>query len=265
MRRHGRAGVAEPCGRRSPSVQTRTATTTRPRARDAYWVRSSASTRSAAGPPPRRQRAPGGGEVQADARVLLQPGLHRRVLVSGVVVAHHVQLHAGMGGSDLLQEPHELLVPVMWVAGVSGDAPGGHLQRREQRGGGVALVVMGLAGGQPRPQRQHRLGPLRRKTVIGQRRHHHVDLIDHRRPPRPRLVLQRPDPARRIPLPPADHRRPRHPGCAGDLRVRHPIRGQQHNPCPLRQPRRHARPAGQRARACSRVSGVSGACQARSR
>ena len=81
----------------------------------------------------------------------------------------------------------------------------------------------------------------RRPAVISQRRDHDLDLIDSCGRPRPRLILQRPDPARRIPVPPADHRRPRHPHRPGDLRVRHPVRGQQHHPRPLRQARRHAR------------------------
>ena len=38
-----------------------------------------------------------------------------------------------------------------------------------------------------------------------------------------------------IPVPPANHRRPRHPDPLGDLGVRHPIGGQQHDPGPLRQ------------------------------
>jgi hypothetical protein len=50
-----------------------------------------------------------------------------------------VQLDAGVGGGDLVQEPEELLVPVFRIARVGGDAPGGDLQRGEQGGGAVAL------------------------------------------------------------------------------------------------------------------------------
>ncbi len=39
--------------------------------------------------------AAGGGEVRDDARMAGQPGLHVRVLVSGVVVADDVQLPTG--------------------------------------------------------------------------------------------------------------------------------------------------------------------------
>ena len=64
------------------------------------------------------------GEVHRDPRVLRQPCLDRRVLVGGVVVGHHVQLHARAGLGDLLEEPQELSVAVPVVAGV-GDLPGG--------------------------------------------------------------------------------------------------------------------------------------------
>jgi hypothetical protein len=49
-------------------------------------------------------RARGRGDVQGDPRVAGQPGAHRRVLVGGQVVDHHVQLPAGVGGGDLLEE-----------------------------------------------------------------------------------------------------------------------------------------------------------------
>ena len=44
--------------------------------------------------------AAGRGEVQLDPGVLGQPRLHVRVLVGGVVVAHHVQLPARVGPGD---------------------------------------------------------------------------------------------------------------------------------------------------------------------
>ena len=87
--------------------------------------------------------------------------------------------------------------------------------------------------------------PRWRAAVIGQRRHHHIGLADLRRPARPRLILQRRDPASLIPIPPADYRRPRHPHRPRDLSVRHAAGGQQHHPGTLRQPRRHARQPGQ--------------------
>ena len=79
------------------------------------------------------------------------------------------------------------------------------------------------------------------RPSLSQRRHHDLDLVDLRGPAGSRLVLQRRDPARLVAVPPADHRRPRHPDRPGDLRVRHAVRGQQHHPRPLGQPGRHAR------------------------
>ena len=73
----------------------------------------------------------------------LEPGAHRGVLVGGVVIDHHVQLPARIGGGHLLEKAQELLMAVPLGAGV-GDPPGGHLEGGEQRGGAVADVVEGL-------------------------------------------------------------------------------------------------------------------------
>jgi hypothetical protein len=88
-----------------------------------------------------------------------QPDADRRMLVGGVVVDHHVQLAAGIGGGDLAEEGAELLVAVSLGAGV-GDPPGGHLQRREQRGGAVPEVVEGQPLRRSGPGRQGRRGAL---------------------------------------------------------------------------------------------------------
>src|SRR5262249_8896319 len=52
------------------------------------------------------------GRGAGSPRVLDKSGPHPRVLVPWVLVAEQVQLNAGMGGRDLLQELQELLVPV---------------------------------------------------------------------------------------------------------------------------------------------------------
>lgn len=57
----------------------------------------------------------GRGEVQGDPRVALEPRGHLRGLMRGVVVAHHVQLHAWVGLGHLLEERQELLVAVLGV------------------------------------------------------------------------------------------------------------------------------------------------------
>jgi len=66
--------------------------------------------------------------------VLGQPNLGVRVVVSGVVVDHDVQLHLWVNACQLLEEGQELGVGVPFVAGVSGDLPGGDLQADEQAG-----------------------------------------------------------------------------------------------------------------------------------
>ena len=74
-----------------------------------------------------------------------------------VVVQHHVQLSAGIGLGDLLQEVEELSLAVPFVALVDHLA-GGDLERGEQRGGAVALVVVGRLLRQPHAQRKDRCG-----------------------------------------------------------------------------------------------------------
>jgi hypothetical protein len=65
-------------------------------------------------PRPRGRR-----EVQVHPPVAGQPGAHRRMSVGGQVVDHHVQLTAGIGGGDLLEEGAELLVAVPVGASVT--------------------------------------------------------------------------------------------------------------------------------------------------
>ena len=91
----------------------------------------------------------------------LEPGAHRRVLVGGQVVDHDVQLAAGIGRRDLVEEGQELLVPVALGARL-GHLAGGHLQRGEQRGGAVPDVVEAGRFGMSGPHRQGRGGPLER-------------------------------------------------------------------------------------------------------
>ncbi len=67
-----------------------------------------------------------------------QPRADIGVLVGGVVVAHDMQVLAGVGGGDLVQEAQELAMAVAGVAGV-GDGAGGGLQGGEQGGGAVAM------------------------------------------------------------------------------------------------------------------------------
>jgi hypothetical protein len=71
--------------------------------------------------------------------------------MGGVVVHDDVQLPARVCLRDLPQEPQELLVAVPGVTGV-GDLAGSDLQAREQRGGAVPDIVVGLLLGDPGPK-----------------------------------------------------------------------------------------------------------------
>ena len=88
-------------------------------------------------------RARGRGEVEGPARMPLQPGHDLRVLVGAVVVQDRVHQLAGRDrGLDRVQEADELLVPVPLHAPAQHRAVQ-HVERREQRGGAVAFVVVG--------------------------------------------------------------------------------------------------------------------------
>src|SRR5215210_1388616 len=110
------------------------------------------------GEPPLHQVHPrpvGGGEVEVEAAVAQQPGVHGGGLVGRQVVEDHV--HGQVLGDlavDLVQEGDEVGTGVA-LADVGDHRAGGHVQRREQVAGAVALVVVGgpLGGGG-----QHRQG-----------------------------------------------------------------------------------------------------------
>ena len=74
-----------------------------------------------------------------------------------------------------------------------------------------------------------------------QRRQHHRDLVHLRRPTGLGPVLQPGDPLGGVALLPRDHRRLGHPDPVHDLVRPDTLIGQQHDPRPLRQPRRHRR------------------------
>ena len=100
------------------------------------------------------------GEVEVKPWVLAHPRLHGRVRVRAVVVEDEMDvLLAGGLAIDLVQEGEELGMRMAGVAGVDHvalqDIEGGKQRRRP-----VPCVVMRLPGRQPRPQGQHRLGPI---------------------------------------------------------------------------------------------------------
>ncbi len=66
--------------------------------------------------------------------------------------------------------------------------------------------------------------------VLVRPRGHHLALVDPPRPARPLAVGQCGRPARRVAVPPVDHRRPAHPDPRRDLGVRQALTDQQHDP-----------------------------------
>ena len=93
---------------------------------------------------------PGGrcrGEMDVEARVFFQPPFDRRRLVGGVVVDDQVNVQIGQGlAVDPVEETNELLVAVALHA-VADDLAIEQVERREQGGRAVALVVVGHGAG----------------------------------------------------------------------------------------------------------------------
>src|SRR3954454_12410635 len=100
-------------------------------------------------------------EVQRDPRVLGQPLVDVVVLVGVVVVEHDVQRAARVSARDLFEEVQELGFAVAVITAID-HAAGRDLQRGEQRGRAVALVVVRRALGHPGPQGQDRLRAVQR-------------------------------------------------------------------------------------------------------
>ena len=104
----------------------------------------------------------GGREMQFEARVFLQPGLHIGRLVGGVVVEDQVDVVGLLHGPvDAAQETQELLGAVTRHA-FPDDQARLDVQRGEERGGSVALVIMGHRRRAPLLEGQTRLGPIER-------------------------------------------------------------------------------------------------------
>ena len=106
--------------------------------------------------------AGGGGEVKGPARVPFEPGPDFGVLVGGVVVHHGLdQLARGHLALDGVEEADEFLMTVALHAAADHCAVQ-HVERREQRRGAVALVVVRHRGCPPWLGRQAGLGALKR-------------------------------------------------------------------------------------------------------
>ena len=82
--------------------------------------------------------------MQVEPRVRLQPSLHVGMFVGGVIVQDHMHSkcfrYFTVDGAEKLEE---LLMPVPGQAGPD-HLTGQHVQRGEQGGGAMALVVVGV-------------------------------------------------------------------------------------------------------------------------
>ncbi len=107
-------------------------------------------------------RARGRGEVEDKPRVSGEPFSDLRVFVGGVVVEDDVNHLAGWHlGFDGIEEANELLMAVALHA-AAGDPSLQHVERGEQRGGAVTLVIMGHGASPAALHRQAGLGAVKR-------------------------------------------------------------------------------------------------------
>jgi len=106
--------------------------------------------------PARRGRC----EMEDEAGMATEPGVHLGMLVGGVVVEDDVDnLAGGDLGLDEVEEAYELLVAVALHAAAD-DLAVEHVQRGEQGGGAMALVVVGHGGEPTLLDRQAGLGAI---------------------------------------------------------------------------------------------------------
>ncbi len=102
--------------------------------------------------------------MQRDPGMAGQPGTHRRVRVGGVVVDHHVQLAAGVGGGDLL------LVALGRAPGRDLHTPPHAVQQQIQAGQGVVHAEPDAHHRGDARQRPALIDPApRRRTGVEQR------------------------------------------------------------------------------------------------
>ena len=86
-----------------------------------------------------------------------EPALHSGMLVSAVIVHHHMQLDlAGKRLIQPLEKLQKLLMTVVRIA-LADDLAGGHFQRGKEGRGAVALVIVGQGSTAALFERQPRL------------------------------------------------------------------------------------------------------------
>ena len=115
------------------------------------------------------------GEVKLDLGMLLKPDPHRRRRVRGRVVEHAVQGAAAVAAGHALDEAQEISPRVPRRAAPE-HAAAGDLKDRVQAGEAIALIVVRLPRGQPRPQGKQRLRSTQRLDLrlLIQAQHHGV-------------------------------------------------------------------------------------------
>ena len=107
--------------------------------------------------------------VDVPVRPLAQPGADRRCLVGGVVVHDEVDLDLGRDlRRDRVEEAAELGGPVPGEA-LADDPPGGDVERRDQRGRAVPLVVVRAPLDLARTHRQQRPSVANRPPLLCRR------------------------------------------------------------------------------------------------
>jgi len=80
--------------------------------------------------------------MQMEARVGLEPTVHGRCFMSGIIVDNQMEVEIGRGVMvDQLQKAQELAVSMARHAGPN-DLAIEHIQRRKQGRGAMALIVM---------------------------------------------------------------------------------------------------------------------------
>src|SRR5690606_36458904 len=96
-------------------------------------------------------------EMQMKTRVLLEPLLHLRVIMGGVVVEDQMEVPICRSLSvDELQELQPFLM-AMTILALPDQGTIGHVQRRKERGSAMAHIVMGHSSGPSFLQGQSRL------------------------------------------------------------------------------------------------------------
>ena len=107
----------------------------------------------------------GGREVHVEPGMPLEPALHLRMLVGGVVIHDQMQVEIGWRFRvDLLEELQPFLMPMAWHA-LSDEFTLGHFQSSEECRGAMTRVVMSERFQSARVQRQALLASFQRLNL----------------------------------------------------------------------------------------------------